>query len=109
MQVDGSAICNSIVGSIADGKVNAKTTLRVGGDVIPQGPTGLEIVVHNVIISGKVTCNEIRVEGALAVRSGAHLKADKIYYRELIIETGAVVHGQMFHLDHVSQQEQVQG
>ena len=107
--VEGAAYMDRILGDNGGSeKVAAKTTLHVAG--IVAGPTGskeLEIDVHNVIITGQVVCKTIRVEGTLAVKAGAMLKADKILYRELIAETGAVIHGQMGHLDHVSEGEVV--
>lgn len=90
-------------------KVAMKTTLHVNGMLTmlaaSTSNTPAIINVPNVIIAGKVTCDEIRVEGTLAIKAGAQLKAKTILYRSLIIETGAVVHGQMCHLDHVSQGE----
>lgn len=104
--IEGSAFLDRATGLISDGKVATKTTLHVAGEAAGlAGSSNLDIEVHNVIITGKVVCKTIRVEGTLAVKAGATLKADKILYRELIIETGAVVHGNMFHLDHVSEGE----
>lgn len=110
--VDGDAYVTKAMGVPAtDGKVYTKTTLQVNGYLGPSHAVGMpkdtEINVHNVIITGKVICDVIHVEGTLAVKSGATLKAKKILYRKLVIETGAVVHGEMFHLDHVSEGEQV--
>lgn len=108
--IDGKMNGHNKITVLVDGdtKPDTKTTLRVNGEVWPTSPDRpLEINVHNVVITGKVTCDTIHVEGTLAIRSGANLKADKIFYRELVIETGAVVHGQMYHLDHVSHGEQV--
>jgi cytoskeletal protein CcmA (bactofilin family) len=73
-------------------------------NVLPVAGTENAVVVDNVIINGKVACNELRVEGMLAIKSTAVLKAQRIFYRQLVIETGAVVHGQMLHLDHVSEE-----
>ena len=108
--IDGQAFMTDVNGrgESLTNKDQGKTTLHVNGQLAgPGGTSDVDIEVQNVIVTGKVSCNEIRVEGTLAVKSGATLKATKILYRELIIETGAVVHGQMFHLDHVSEGEQV--
>jgi len=102
--VEGTLSAHTIQ-QIASEKVASKTTLRVSG-TIKKDSIGLNITVHNVIITGKVECDEIRAEGCLAVKAGSTLKAGKIYYRELIVETGAVMTGQMLHLDHVSEGEQ---
>ena len=113
--IEGAGYLSSVTESKVDDK-KGKTTLRVDGLLVGPGydnhiVTGkegaLNIEVSNVIITGKVVCETIRVEGTLAVKAGATLNATKILYRELIIETGAVVHGQMAHLDHVSEGEQV--
>jgi cytoskeletal protein CcmA (bactofilin family) len=107
LQVDGNVQGESISqGSLTDGKVATRTKLMVNGHVESLARP-LHITVHNVIISGTVVCKEIRVEGTLAIKSGARLLAENIYYRTLVIETGAVVHGQMHHLDHVSAGEEV--
>lgn len=87
----------------SNGNVDTKTTLRVSGEL--KGAANCKIEVHNVIITGKVVCEEVRVEGTLAVKSGSTLIANKIFYRELIVETGAIMNGQMLHLDHVSEGE----
>jgi len=105
--IEGSAYLSSVQGEQVDGKVSAKTTLHVGGQLLEPIDKQLNIEVQNVIITGKVVCKTIRVEGTLAVKAGATLLAEKILYRELIIETGAVVHGRMNHLDHVSEGEVV--
>jgi cytoskeletal protein CcmA (bactofilin family) len=90
-----------------DGKVDTKTTLVVNGKLsAPSFDRALDVTVTNVIITGNLVCDVIRVEGTLAVKAGAKLIAKKILYRNLVIETSAVVHGQMFHLDHVSEGEQ---
>jgi cytoskeletal protein CcmA (bactofilin family) len=104
--IEGNGYLSSVLGETIDGKVSAKTTLHVNGQLQDAADgTPLNIEVHNVIITGKVVCKTIRVEGTLAVKAGATLIAEKILYRELIIETGAVVHGQMSHLDYVSEGE----
>jgi cytoskeletal protein CcmA (bactofilin family) len=113
--IEGTGYLSSVTESKIDDK-KGKTTLRVDGLLVGPGwqdyrttsdKSTLDIEVSNVIITGKVVCETIRVEGTLAVKAGATLMANKILYRELIIETGAVVHGQMAHLDHVSEGEQV--
>jgi len=102
--VEGTLSAHTIQQTASE-KVASKTTLRVSG-TIKKDPIGLNITVHNVIITGTVECDEIRAEGCLAVKSGCTLKAKRIFYRELIVETGAVMLGEMFHLDHTSQGEQ---
>ena len=102
--VEGTLTAHTIVQAPSE-KVATKTTLRVSG-TITQESVGLRINVHNVIITGKIECDEIRAEGCLAIKAGCTLIAKKIYYRELIVETGAVMTGQMFHLDHVSEGEE---
>lgn len=101
--IDGTAYLSSVRGEQIEGKVSGKTALHVSGFLDHAAlQSDLNIEVQNVIITGKVVCKTIRVEGTLAVKAGATLMAENILYRELIIETGAVVHGQMSHLDHVS-------
>lgn len=105
--IEGFGNLTSARGEEAEGKVSAKTTLNVAGQICSPINQELHVEVHNVIITGKVVCKTIRVEGTLAVKAGATLIAEKILYRELIIETGAVVHGRMSHLDYVSEGETI--
>lgn len=111
--IDGEVQSTAITGVEVEGKVSSKTTLRVGGRLTAPGSEGLgvfhslNINVQNVIITGYVECDTITVEGTLAIKSGATLKAKKILYRNLINETGAIVLGNLAHLDHVSEGEQV--
>lgn len=116
LQVDGEVIASRIIhcdegmGDVAGmgHRIAPKTTLHVNGKVRGSSSSaGLLITVHNVIVAGILECAELRVEGTLAIKAGAKITATKILYRDMIIETGAVVHGQMFHLDHVSEGEQV--
>ncbi len=65
------------------------------------------IISSNLTVSGTVTAAEIRVEGTLAIESGCKVQADRILYRTLVAEPGAVILGTMAHLDHVSDGEQV--
>lgn len=64
-----------------------------------------------LVVNGKVDCvnniDKIICEGTLAIKSGAKVTANEIRYRSLVIEDGAVVLGQMSHLDHISAGEQV--
>lgn len=80
----------------SESKPAPKTTLQVAGTVNCG-----KITVHNVVISGEVNCKCITVAGTLAVKKGAKLNATNIQYRELIVETGAILNGKMFHLDHL--------
>ena len=108
MQIDGLAEVDIIqhgdegMGDVAGmgHRIAPKTTLHVNGEV-RQYNMPLEVTVHNVIVAGKLQCDKLRVEGTLAIKAGATIDADQIYYRNLVIENGAVVHGQMFHLDHL--------
>ena len=83
-----------------DGSPN-KTTLVVGGHMKAE-----TITVSNVTITGRIDCDVIVVEGQLSIKGGATLKAREIRYRALTIEDGAVVIGQMNHLDYISAGEQ---
>lgn len=101
MVIDSGAI---VAGDIfqKDTNVVDNTVLEVHGEA-----TGPMIHVSNITITGTVTTNRIWVEGTLALKSGAALNAAEIYYRNLVIEPGALVHGTMLHLDHSSKGEQV--
>jgi cytoskeletal protein CcmA (bactofilin family) len=85
-----------------DGKADLKTTIVITGGV----RTYNEIIVPNVVITGEVDCDKIVVEGTLAIKAGAKVRANEIRYRSLVIENGAVVLAQMNHLDHISAGEQ---
>ena len=65
------------------------------------------VISDDLTITGTVTAKEVRVEGTLAIKSGCMLKADRILYRTLVAEPGAIILGAMAHLDHVSDGEQV--
>jgi len=80
-----------------------RNVLHVNGTVDVQDV----ILSHDLTVTGTVTAKEVRVEGTLAVKAGAKVKADAIFYRTLMVEPGAVLLGPMMHLDHVSQGEQV--
>lgn len=102
--IEGMAFCSEIKVRQTD-KVDVKTTLRVVGELQKNGMEAFNVNIHNVIVTGVLVCDELRVEGTLAIKTGAQLKARKILYRELIVETGALMQGEMRHLDHVSEGE----
>ncbi len=83
-------------------KVNTKTTLIASGLVSCTN----DINVHNITVTGTLCCDRIVCEGVLAIQAGAVVKAREILYRGLAVEDGAVVNGNMKHLDHVSEGEQ---
>lgn len=90
-QVEGDSI--TVVGNASADK----TTVIIGGKV-----QAVTIEVPNVVITGVVHCGLLIVEGMLAIHADAELKATEIRYRSLHIETGAMVTGQMNHLDLIS-------
>lgn len=73
-----------------------KSTLHVNGSVKVQDV----IVINNLTICGTVCAKEVRVEGTLAIKNGCKLKAERIFYRNLVAEPGAVIIGEMLHLEH---------
>jgi cytoskeletal protein CcmA (bactofilin family) len=77
------------------------TTLVVGGDVQVD-----HVIISNVTVTGELKCKKLIVEGMLAIKAGAKVTAEEIQYRNLTIEDGAIVLGQMNHLDHISAGEQ---
>lgn len=81
-----------------EGKPDLKTTIVIAGRV----RTYNDITIPNVVITGDVDCDKIVVEGTLAIKAGARVKANEIRYRSLVIEDGAIVLAQMNHLDHIS-------
>jgi cytoskeletal protein CcmA (bactofilin family) len=70
------------------------TTLFIGGEVQAR-----VVNVHNVTITGKLTCGTLVVHGDLAVKNGAKVVAEVIRYRSLVVEPKAVITGVMEHLD----------
>jgi len=98
--VDGTIEGQSIQQNTAEPK---KSSLHVNGSVKVNDV----IVIHDLVICGNVTAKEVHVEGTLAVKSGAKLVANVIYYRTLHVEPGSVILAQLQHLDHVSIGEQV--
>lgn len=83
-------------------KSAGKDMLMVNGNIDVIG-----IQVDNLTIIGNVTCKAVRVEGVLAVQATAKLTAEVIYYRTMKAEPGAIIQGQLKHLDHCSEGEQV--
>lgn len=98
-KVDGPQISAFAI----EDKVDLKTAIVIAGSV----RTYNDINVPNVVITGEVDCDKIVVEGTLAIKAGARVKANEIRYRNLVIENGAIVLAQMNHLDHISAGEQV--
>ena len=104
----------SVTGTmVIDGEIT-QGTINGSGEVITSTPrvivngraTVSEINMFDLTISGQVAATSVRVEGTLAVKGGAQLIADTIYYRTLIVEPDAIIQGKMMHLDHVSEGEQ---
>jgi cytoskeletal protein CcmA (bactofilin family) len=85
-----------------DGEFASSGTLVVNGKVFIEG----DITVHNVTVTGKLVCKTLTVEGTLAIKSGAMITADQVFYRDLVIEPGAIVLSRIDHLDYVSSGEQ---
>lgn len=79
------------------------SSLHVNGSVDVEDV----IIIDDLTITGRVTAREVRVEGTLAIKSGCVLKADRILYRNLVAEPGAIILGTLAHLDRVSDGEQV--
>lgn len=101
--IEGMVDGPRIIVEQVEGKVDLKTTAVIAGSVRIYD----EIIVPNVVITGEVNCNEIVVEGTLAIKAGAKVKANEIRYRSLVIEDGAIVLAQMNHIDHISAGEQL--
>lgn len=69
---------------------NTKTTLVVNGTC-----KDLSVIeVPNLTITGIVTCEAI-FANVLAIKKGALVTAKRIHYRTIIIETGAIITGEM--------------
>lgn len=99
--VDGIVSGNSLL--MTDPAVASKATVIVNGTVDATGT----VAVCNITVCGALSAKEVRAERTLAVKAGCQLRAETIYYRELVVEPGAVILGQMKHLDHVAEGEQV--
>lgn len=70
--------------------------------------SGAKIITPNAVLGGLISVAELRVEGTLRIKSTAKIKKALIYYRNLEIETGAVLDNcQMKHLDHCSEGEEI--
>ena len=68
--------------------------------------TSDKIQSTDAIISGNVSSQVIWVEDTLRVLSGARITHADIYYRNLEIEPGAIIHeSNLIHLDHVSSKQ----
>jgi cytoskeletal protein CcmA (bactofilin family) len=75
-----------------------KSVLVVNGKVVVK-----EVVMSDdLTITGSVTACAVRVEGILAIKSGCVLRASTISYRTLVAEPGAIIIGELRHLDHSS-------
>lgn len=100
--VQGTVTGKYISDGGANGEVTSNGTLVVNGKVFIEG----DITVHNVTVTGKLVCKTLTIEGTLAIKSGAMITADQIFYRDLVIEPGAIVLSRLDHLDYVSSGEQ---
>lgn len=97
--IDGSVFGTEIVeAGLPDFDIS--TRLMVGGLIKVK-----EITVSNVVITGEVTCDVLRVENTLAIKAGATLQAKKVLFRHLSVEDGAIIDAALKHLDHVSEGE----
>lgn len=86
----------------SDQEANKKpATLVINGLV-----TAKNVTVPNVVVTGNLFTDKLWVEDVLAIQNGAIVKAGIIYYRNLVIEEGAIIMAQLKHLDHVSEGEQ---
>lgn len=101
--LDGEVDGPSIKMALTETEKVTKTTLIVNG----KAGVVHDINVQNVTVTGEIICDLLTVEGTLAVKAGAKIKAREVRYRDIVIETGAVVLAQMNHLDHISAGEQV--
>ncbi len=100
--IDGTFAGDSIK-SDQNAEVKTKSVLIVNGGVNVDSV----VISDDLTITGTVTAKEVRVEGTLAIKSGCKVQADRILYRTLVAEPGAIILGAMAHLDHVSDGEQV--
>jgi cytoskeletal protein CcmA (bactofilin family) len=92
--VDGEVTQGDIKGEGGEGKSD-KSGLLVNGKL----SVGI-IALQDLTVTGRVDAKEVVIQGTLAVRSGATLKAERIYYRFLVVEPKAVLLGELIHLDH---------
>ena len=95
--IDGHFAGESIR-SDQNAETKSKNVLIVNGTVDVEQV----IISDELVITGAVTACTVRVEGTLAIKSGCQLKASTIYYRTLVAEPGAVIIGELRHLDHSS-------
>jgi cytoskeletal protein CcmA (bactofilin family) len=90
--LDGNFFGNQIVQG--GDQVKSDTTLVVNGVVKVSNVT-----VTNLTITGKLSTEVLHAEGTLAIKKGAIVSATEIWYRVLNMEDGAIVTGQLKHLD----------
>jgi cytoskeletal protein CcmA (bactofilin family) len=90
--------------TLLDGEIKGEQIYDTLEQLGPKGTTTLivngavdvvTIRLPNVTIHGTVNAETLMVYETLAIKKGAVLKASKIYYNILVIETGAEVHGQL--------------
>lgn len=91
--VDGAIDGTSIKQNTVEPK---KSALIVNGTVDVKEV----IITDDLTISGSVKACTVRVNGTLAIRSGCVLRATTIFYQNLVAEPGAVIIGEMRHLDY---------
>lgn len=108
MVIEGSLIgFSTVVVAETSETVNIKklmqTEITLNGKVTGNDVSSVKI--PKITINGDVQVAEIYAENVLTIKAKAVLKAEKIYYRSLIIEPGAVILGALLHLDHVSEGE----
>jgi cytoskeletal protein CcmA (bactofilin family) len=90
--VDGTIEGKSVKQNTVDTK---PSSLHVNGTVKVDDV----IVIHDLTICGTVTAKEIRVDGILAIKKGCKVQAERILYRTLVAEPGAIILGTMVLID----------
>ena len=110
MTLNGTVIIDGdFSGSSINSDQNAVSKPR--DTLVVNGTVDVQTVVINgdLIVNGTVVTETLRVEGVLTVKGSAVIKTNRLFYRDLVVEPGAVIMASttMAHLDHTSSGEQV--
>jgi cytoskeletal protein CcmA (bactofilin family) len=104
LEVGSTAIVNGEIDGVEikvkDPANQAPTTLMIGAGGVVY--LDRDVTVNVVTVVGELSCYELTVDGTLSIKAGAVITAERILYRHLNIESGAVVLAKMHHLDRLA-------
>lgn len=98
---DVNFVGETVVDGIIVGRKIAHSDPKNKASLMINGTVEVETIVSsaNIVVNGVATADDITVHGVLAIHRGAKVNAKRIFYKQLVIQTGARLEGQMICLD----------